>query len=197
MKKNLLGTSENLNFLIAENSVDTESLDEKMVLMTKSVPSRGLMLSHSSSYPFPDRESPNFTVQQGFELSDDSVENINEIRSQEPIQIKMPHPKKIQVLQKWEGIVQEILTDTFIARLSDTENQIEEEAEIYLEEVDEKDKDLVTPGAVFYWHIGYNDEQSRQRFSMIKFRRLPTWKKEELDAIKRESNRVASSFGWK
>lgn len=103
-------------------------------------------------------------------------------------------------LQKWQGIVLEVKQDAFITKLKDlTENGVEEEAEISLEEVSDDDKKLVVPGGVFYWNIGYQISYQGQqtRASIIRFRRLPVWRKEELDAAKERAQKIQDDLNWK
>lgn len=103
-------------------------------------------------------------------------------------------------LQKWECAVEEIKEDSFVARLVDlTSHGPNEEAEFSFEEVPITDLPLLKRGAVFYWNIGYSDSISgqRTRVSVVRFRRLPVWKTEELDAAKREAVRLGEKIGWK
>jgi hypothetical protein len=103
-------------------------------------------------------------------------------------------------LQKWEGVVLEVLSDSFLARLVDlTRTGPDEEAEFPLDEVSEEDRPLIRPGAIFYWNIGYHNSYSgqRTRTSIIRFRRLPAWTREEIEAAKREAERLGESIGWK
>lgn len=103
-------------------------------------------------------------------------------------------------LQKWEGIVLEVMRDSFFGRLHDlTQNGPDEEAEFPLEEVSEDDRELIMSGAIFYWNIGYHDSRSgqRTRSSIIRFRRLPAWRKEQIEASKREANRIQGFIDWK
>lgn len=102
-------------------------------------------------------------------------------------------------LQKWEGIVLQILKDTFIARLIDlTHGGSDEEAEFSFEEVHIEDQSLIKPGAIFYWNIGYlEDRGQRIRASVTRFRRVPTWKSEEIEAAKRDAQYVRDLFDWK
>ena len=103
-------------------------------------------------------------------------------------------------LQKWEGVVIEVRKDSFLSRLHDlTEKNPEEEAEFPLEEVTDEDKKLVKPGAIFYWNIGYLDSRTgqRKRESIIRFRRLPAWRKEEIEAFKHEAKHIQDTIGWK
>ncbi len=103
-------------------------------------------------------------------------------------------------LQKWQGVVVEVMKDTFFAKLNDlTEKGVEEEAEFSLEEVSDEDKELVMPGGVFYWNIGYQVSYQGQqtRVSIIRFRRLPAWRKEELDAAKSRAQKIQDYINWK
>lgn len=103
-------------------------------------------------------------------------------------------------LQKWECWVLEVEKGSFTARLVDQTNRgAEEEAEFSLEEVPLADLPLVKPGAVFYWNIGYSDSLSgqRTRVSIIRFRRLPVWRADELAAAKKEAARLRDTIGWK
>jgi hypothetical protein len=92
------------------------------------------------------------------------------------------------VLQKFEGTVQLVQEDSFVARLVDKTNTTpEEEAEIPLAEIMPGDRELVKPGAVFYWVIGYRREEHGQlsRSSMIRFQRLPSWSLAEVERAKK------------
>jgi|SRR6185437_503557 len=106
---------------------------------------------------------------------------------------------RFEVLQKWEGIVLDVLRDSFTARLIDlTLEGADEEAEFSLDEIDEDDKGLLKPGAVFYWNIGYSDSPSgRARVSIIRFRRLPVWRSEELERAKLDAERLSGLLEWK
>jgi len=100
---------------------------------------------------------------------------------------------KFIMLQRWEGTVTNVSKDSFVARLSDlSQENLEEEAEIPIEEIPEADLRLVEPGAVFYWCIGYIDRVGGQRIraSMIRFRRLPTWTQAAIEKVKAEAQRL-------
>jgi hypothetical protein len=95
--------------------------------------------------------------------------------------------------------VQDVGEDSFRARLVDLARQApDEEAEIYLSEVSDDDKSLVEPGAIFYWSIGYYTDKSgqRRRSSLIRFRRLPTWSRREIEEAQREAREAAKILGW-
>ena len=100
---------------------------------------------------------------------------------------------KFIMLQRWEGTVTKVSEDSFVARLSDlSQENLEEEAEIPIEEIPEADLRLVEPGAVFYWCIGYIDRVGGQRIraSMIRFRRLPSWTRPAIQKVKVEAQRL-------
>jgi hypothetical protein len=97
------------------------------------------------------------------------------------------------VLQKFEGIVASVVGDSFVARLVDRTNPgPEEEAEIPLAEVMPGDRELVKPGAVFYWVIGYRRAVHGQlsRSSVIRFQRLPSWSPADVE----RANQAAETF---
>ena len=90
---------------------------------------------------------------------------------------------KFVSMQKWECVTLSISADSFIARLTDLAHKLpDEEGEFLLEEVPRSDLPLLKLGAVFYWNVGYIDALNgqRTRASVIRFRRLPVWTKEEI-----------------
>lgn len=106
--------------------------------------------------------------------------------------------RHFELVQRWEGFVLEVKENSFIARLIDlTEEGPEEEAEFPLEEIYKDDRKLITPGAVFYWNIGYLDSSSgRTRASIVRFRRLPAWTVGEIKEAKREAQRIKKALKW-
>jgi hypothetical protein len=92
-----------------------------------------------------------------------------------------------------------VMDNAFLARLIDlTHTGVDEEAEFPIDEISEEDKALITPGAIFYWDIGYHTSYSGQRTrkSLIRFRRLPAWTQKEIEAAQREAERIGKAFGW-
>lgn len=93
---------------------------------------------------------------------------------------------KFQVLQKWEGIVEEINGDTILVKLIDlTNGGTHEETELDLQDISPDDIQLVKKGAMFYWSIGYETQRDRQvkKSSFIKFKRLPKLDPSQFDVI--------------
>lgn len=102
--------------------------------------------------------------------------------------------------QKWEGTVLSVGEDSFQTRLIDMEHASpDEEAEVLLAEVSCQDLPLVKPGAIFYWHIGYHESKvgQRTRESVLRFRRLPVWGKEELGYAKEKAKVLRDLIEWK
>lgn len=108
--------------------------------------------------------------------------------------------EKFISLQKYEGTVIEVYNSTFLARLVDlTSNLEDEEAEFEIEEADPDDHDLIKKGAQFYWNIGYVDRSwgQRMRASLIRFRRLPAWHKNQIETAKKDAESLIESLNWK
>lgn len=111
-----------------------------------------------------------------------------------PIFFPDPSPLRehLIALQKWEGYVTEVGNTTFWARIQVLLGEGgDQEAEIFIEEISLEDRALIEPGAVFYWTIGYLDKPSgRLRVSHIRFRRLPVWSEQEIEAAREGTIRL-------
>lgn len=110
-------------------------------------------------------------------------------------------PKKNEFLsiQKWEGIVESFDEDksTFVATVIDLTGSDRKKGivEFDVDEVDPGDWDLISEGAIFYWNIGYQYSQGvRTKSSLIRFSRLPAWRKNFIEAIKVKAKNRFSSF---
>jgi len=120
----------------------------------------------------------------------------------EPIVLRPAPPiaqPRFIVLQKWEGIVQSVSSESFIARLTNqTDAGPDQDAEFAKEEIDLPDHALIQPGAVFYWILGYSDSPGGQRvrISCLRFRRLPAWNKKDLDAARTEARKLITAIDW-
>ncbi|QTA80828.1 Uncharacterized protein dnl_31410 [Desulfonema limicola] len=103
-------------------------------------------------------------------------------------------------LQKWRGIVTDVCKEYFLAKLINlTDMGYDEQAEIFFSEITDEDIELIKPGAVFYWSIGYNHSSTGQRrkFSDIRFRRLPDWSSKEIELARIKAKAVKDYIGWK
>jgi hypothetical protein len=105
---------------------------------------------------------------------------------------------EFQSLQKWQGIVHEIHFDHFVAKLIDLTNGLSDEfADFPFAEISEDDMKLLDFGAVFYWNVGYQISESKQkrRTSLIRFRRLPAWGKKDIETGRIASDIIAAQLG--
>lgn len=103
-------------------------------------------------------------------------------------------------LQKWRGIVTDVSEKYFRAKLINlTDIGYDEESEIFFSEITDEDVELIKPGAVFYWSIGYNHSSTGQRrkFSDIRFRRLPNWSNKEIELARNKAKAIRDCIGWK
>lgn len=82
-------------------------------------------------------------------------------------------PRYFLPTNQWEGVVEEIGTDTFFAQVIDLVSEDEATVEFPLDDLTADDKELFRVGARFYWAIGYRvDRGVHERASRIWFRRI-------------------------
>jgi hypothetical protein len=113
--------------------------------------------------------------------------------------LRSPDYKKdtdsFRVMQKWQGHVLEVRDDVFLARLSDlTGKSPPEDIELEIGNVAAQDRNLLRVGAVFYWRIGYLDRLDGQRIraSVIRFRRRPVWREDEIQTARETARKWAA-----
>ena len=99
------------------------------------------------------------------------------------------------MLQEWEGVVERIEGDIFVARLRDmTADEVYpgETAELPVGDVSEDDRELLRVGAVFYMTVGYYvwADGRRERFGRVVFRRLPGWTASALERARERARRI-------
>jgi hypothetical protein len=140
------------------------------------------------------------TVQVGEARAQATLSVPRRSRSEAPALLRTPPAQRdsFTALQQWEGTVLERRGKTILVRLADKTTHREEEAELFYNEVSPSDRDLIKPGAVFYWSIGYLDSVAGQRTrqSAIVFRRLPMWTASELTHIEDVARRRKALYGW-
>lgn len=107
-------------------------------------------------------------------------------------------PTKEDVKQIWRGVVTGIEDNEFIARLEDDTNPNSPDQEVWipLAEIEARDLKLLELGAMFFWHIGYRygPKYPQERFSKIKFRRLPQWQGNEIESAKLKAQEYKDFF---
>jgi|GEM_PF-2655708 len=110
----------------------------------------------------------------------------------------LPH-ERVEVLQQWEGVVDEVTADSFFAQLHDLGREPSdiEIVEIPLDEVPPDDRPLVAEGALFYLSVGYETSTGGQlrRVSEIRFQRTPRWTKRALEKSKLRAEKLFELHG--
>jgi hypothetical protein len=102
------------------------------------------------------------------------------------------------VLGRWQGYVTEVGRERFRAIVKDEHSRRpDEEVDIDLREVPPADRDLIAPGAVFYWVIGYRDTAGGGRVneSRIRMQRLPAWTEEDLQEVRGRAAEMSLFLG--
>lgn len=149
--------------------------------------------------PIPDTQS---TTVNSEETSVASSASLSPVPS--PIKLVVPPPltistERFNLLQLWEGVIEEVRDDAILVTLIDQTNRNypEEEAEISIAEIPEGDRYLVQLGAVFYWSIGYKEGpgQPRERVSRIRLRRLPAWSKRDIESARANAQELTHVLG--
>ncbi len=97
-------------------------------------------------------------------------------------------------IEVWEGEVKSVdaTAQTMHVYLHSKLSQAPAHAgEIALEWVSDQDKDLVIPGAVFYWTLYKETRRGSIRNSQeLRFRRLPSWSRSQLERIQAEASKL-------
>lgn len=106
---------------------------------------------------------------------------------------------EFRLLQQWEGTVVCLPGATFSAALRDLTDpkRPRELATFDIAEVSQDDRELLAPGAVFYWALGYETSETgqRSRVSRMRFRRLPLWTRRDIASIERGARELDAQFG--
>lgn len=81
-----------------------------------------------------------------------------------------------EVKERWEGAVEEVFDSYFVATAHNLLTDDVATVEIELEDLSRSDLELVSPGALFFWYIGYDQYRNgdRAKVSIIVFRRAPS-----------------------
>ncbi|WP_146217302.1 hypothetical protein [Dyella sp. AtDHG13] len=111
---------------------------------------------------------------------------------------KFSESEAAALIQIWEGTVEEVLPDqkalraVLRAKLGDVPDHY---ADIGLEWVSEQDRDLVSPGAVFYLSLykATKPNGAKVNSEELRFRRLPAWTRRDIARINHEVARLRGS----
>lgn len=101
-----------------------------------------------------------------------------------------------QLLAEWHGQVTEVLATTFAAQLKGRHGAgvfgKEDIAIIPRAEVRPDDEELLVPGAFFSLCVSYEvSRRGRRRFTEVVFRRLPAYRREELEQAEARGREIA------
>ena len=100
--------------------------------------------------------------------------------------------------QKWIGQVIELSEKSFTAKLEDKIDPTTYEiAQFEIEEVSEDDFDLLKLGALFYWFVGYANQEGRVfKQSLVRFKRDVELTESEFDYIIDRANELNDILNW-
>ncbi len=144
--------------------------------------------------------STNEPVRYGRTDTDFLSTNEPEIRPRSSIKfdvISSPNVRE-DIKLSWSGVVISMNDHELTVRMEDMTNREnpDEIVVISRDEIDDKDQYLVKPGALFYWHIGYRQGAKcpKERFSIIRFRRLSKWTANEIKEAENLAEDYANFF---
>lgn len=100
--------------------------------------------------------------------------------------------------QKWVGHIIEMSNNSFKAKLIDgSDSTTYEIAEFEIDEVSEDDLGLLKLGAIFYWFVGFVNQDGRVfKQSLVRFKRAVDFTESELDFIADKANELNDTLIW-
>lgn len=109
----------------------------------------------------------------------------------------------LQTIAHWEGVIESVSNGNFTARMiplaeAARGGQREELAEFSEDDLaNESDRELIQPGAVFYWTIGRarNTAGTVTNVSLVRMRRLPPPSRARMVWATREASEMLKSLG--
>lgn len=104
-----------------------------------------------------------------------------------------PTPQ-IQIVEQWQGVVEEVQHDGFYARVltGDGTSAPEEEGYFPFSMVSDDDQQLVREGAFFTYTVGRENRYgTRVNVSVLAFRRMPMWHLRQVANATTEGKRIA------
>lgn len=135
----------------------------------------------------------------GLELAVSEQNLLDEPARRRPRIVEREAEARFRALHQFQGTVVEILDDEFVARTRDITDPVyaEEVVTLPLDDIPPGDQELLEVGAVFYWLIGYeeNDEGARKRTSILRFRRLPAWSDRAVKRVEAAADDLMRLFG--
>lgn len=144
---------------------------------------------HGGTGPSPGNDSPNTS----FDPDRGSVARRPQVRAPEAVAFRR--------LEQREGVVLDIdeQEGVFRARLMDPwADEPDQEVEIEIEQVSPSDLDLLAPGGLFFWAIGYITRRTGRRNLVLQldFRRLPRLSRAQEEQARLAGARYAEEMNW-
>jgi hypothetical protein len=111
--------------------------------------------------------------------------------------------RSLQPLSHWEGVVEQVWHDRFRGRLVPLTTGHRDRGRVEFTEfslddlANESDRDLVQPGAIFYWTIakGKNVAGTLTNISLVRFRRVPPLSRQKQERARIEAEELLLSLG--
>jgi hypothetical protein len=102
------------------------------------------------------------------------------------------------LLQKWDGYVIDVDAEAFTGHLIDSRGMLPpHDATFSRAELPKEEQVLIAAGAPFVWTIGYRQiGATRERTSVIYFRRLPNWAGREIISGAERGENLGREVGW-
>lgn len=113
--------------------------------------------------------------------------------------VQIPRFKNyISKSQNWICYVLELSHDSFFAKLEDLNNpNTYETAHFDIDEVSKEDLELLKVGAIFYWSVGYANQNGQViKQSLIRFKRAVEITEYEFDEIADETKEIIKDLNW-
>lgn len=107
-------------------------------------------------------------------------------------------PLPVSVTDRWEGVITEVGEDYFVGEMARTYGVGPDlVAEFNIDAVDDDDRPLVQPGAWFYVIVGRvrGPGNRASTVSTLRFRRLPIWRDEDLQAARERAAKRRLQLG--
>ena len=103
-----------------------------------------------------------------------------------------------EITQYWSGVVESIDGSDVLVTLKDKTDpeQPDEQVKLDIKEFDKRDLDVLQPGAMFLWYMGYRQTRktTKYRISVIRLRRLPKWSQREISRAQDKSTEIFDFF---
>lgn len=130
-----------------------------------------------------------------------SVNELENISFSIPDILNRPIVKYVNYINKsqnWIGHVVKITDTEFSAKLIDKDDPTTyEDAQFDIKDVSKGDMELLKLGAVFYWSVGYANQNGQiMKFSLIRFKRIVDLTIDEFDSIIDNATKLNEDLKW-